>query len=58
MIGIYAGTFVAVTQYSKLKAKPPVTYESKEQESFVKRYIEHAERESHKPLLLRTRFAQ
>jgi hypothetical protein len=56
-MGIYAGIFFAVGQYNKWKPKPAITYESKEEESFVKRYIDHVQHESHKPELLRKPFA-
>ncbi|KAI8894351.1 hypothetical protein BC833DRAFT_624039 [Globomyces pollinis-pini] len=55
-----AGSAAFVTakiQYSKLTAKPaPVTFDSPEQEAFVKRYIAHKENESHKPVLARAAF--
>ncbi len=56
-MGIWVGGITAIVQLQKLKAKPPVSFESKEQESFVKRYVEHQQHESHKPELLRKPFA-
>jgi hypothetical protein len=56
-MGIWVGGITAIVQLQKFKAKPPVSFESKEQESFVKRYVEHQQHESHKPELLRKPFA-
>lgn len=49
VLGIYGGIYVAVSQYNKWKPAPPIKFESKEQEKFVKDYIKHQEHESHKP---------
>ncbi|KAJ3261519.1 hypothetical protein HK103_005354 [Boothiomyces macroporosus] len=55
-VGIYAGIYYSVTKYNQLKAKPPVSFESKQQEDYVKRYIAHKEHNDHLPALLRTKF--
>lgn len=55
-MGIYAGLYVGISQYNKLGPRKGVTFESVEQENFVKRYIKHAEIQAHKPVLLREAF--
>ena len=55
MLG-YIGVFVGVKSYFKFKAKAPISFESPEEENYVKRYIAHHGKESHKPELLRLPF--
>ena len=55
MIGIYAGAITTLVTMSSLKEKK-ILFESKEQEDYVKKYVEHAKIEAHKPVLLRTPF--
>ncbi|KAJ3127726.1 hypothetical protein HK101_005531 [Irineochytrium annulatum] len=49
----YAGLFTAWSVYSRFQPKKPIHFQSKEEEDYVKRYIEHSKHESHKPRLAR-----
>jgi hypothetical protein len=49
----FAGIFFALKFYRSFQPRKSVTYESKEEENYVKRYIEHTKKEAHKPTLLR-----
>ena len=54
VMGIYTGGAVL---YSNLGRKTvETTFESKEEEMYVQKYIQHAEKELEKPVLLRTRY--
>jgi hypothetical protein len=54
VIAGYAALFWGIGQYNKLTYKPPaVVYESKQQEAWVGKYVLKAEKESHKPQLVR-----
>lgn len=57
VMGIYGGIFFAVSQYNKWKPQAAVKFDSKEQENYANAYVKHAEHESHKPELLRTKFS-
>eukprot|EP00842_Homolaphlyctis_polyrhiza_P001099 jgi/Hompol1/1990/HPOL_002111-RA len=57
MIAIYVALFATNSWLSSLKPKPPIKFESKAEEDFVKKYIHHAHQEAHKPVLLRTPFS-
>ncbi len=54
VLGLYAGVFGAFKLKGALTPPPPISFESREEEDFVKRYIAHVEAEEHKPKLLRT----
>ncbi|KAI8801197.1 hypothetical protein BJ742DRAFT_838174 [Cladochytrium replicatum] len=56
VMAFYGVGITAIIQYNKAKPIPAVTYESKAEESFVKKYIAHAHRDSHKPALARTNY--
>ena len=56
VLGLYVGVFGAFKIKGALTPPPPITFESKEEEDYVKRYIAHTEAEEHKPKLLRTPF--
>ncbi|KAJ3408757.1 hypothetical protein HDV05_004766 [Chytridiales sp. JEL 0842] len=53
-IGGFAALFFTFKMYRSLQPKDyTIKYESKEEEDYVKRYIAHAKKEAHKPLLVR-----
>ncbi|KAJ3183898.1 hypothetical protein HDU87_006016 [Geranomyces variabilis] len=55
MVG-YAVLVTGILQYRKMQPPTPIAYESKEEESYVKRYISYMEKELNKPELLRKPF--
>lgn len=56
VLGLYTGVFAAFKLKGALSAPPPIAFESKEEEDYVRRYIAHKEAEEHKPKLLRVPF--
>jgi hypothetical protein len=56
IMGFYGVLAFGITKYNSLKPKPPIAFESAEQESFVKKYVAFAKEESKKPLLVRESF--
>lgn len=57
VLGLYVGIYSFFAIKSRFTPPPPITFESKEEEDFVKKYIQHMEHESHKPKLLRTPYS-
>jgi hypothetical protein len=57
VLGLYVGIYSFFSIKSRFTPPPPITFESKEEEDYVARYMKHAEQESHKPKLLRTPYA-
>ena len=57
LFGSYIGAYYAFSTINSFKPKPLPKFESKEEEAYVSKYIAHAKEESHKPELLRTRYA-
>ena len=57
MLGLYAGVYGVFALKSRFTPPPPITFESKEEESFVNAYVQHAHQEAHKPELLRKPFS-
>ena len=55
MIGIYASAITFAVTASGLKEKKQL-FESKEQQDYVEKYVEHMKKEAHKPILLRNPF--
>jgi hypothetical protein len=55
-LGIYVGIYAGFSIKGKFAPPKPLTYESKEQEEYVKKYLEHHEQEAHKPKLLREKY--
>ncbi|KAJ3109845.1 hypothetical protein HDU97_000075 [Phlyctochytrium planicorne] len=49
----YATLYFGYSTYSKFQPKKPITFSSKEEEDYVKRYIKHAHAEAHKPELVK-----
>ncbi|KAI8914967.1 hypothetical protein DFJ77DRAFT_430731 [Powellomyces hirtus] len=49
----YAALVTGVLQYRSMQPPAPATYESKDEENYVKRYIKYREAELKKPELLR-----
>ncbi|KAJ3035670.1 hypothetical protein HDV00_003556 [Rhizophlyctis rosea] len=58
MYGIfaYAALIIGYKQYSALQPKPPVTFDSPEEEAWVRKYVSFQKAELHKPLLVREKF--
>ncbi|TPX67769.1 hypothetical protein SpCBS45565_g03569 [Spizellomyces sp. 'palustris'] len=52
----YVALLTGVIQYKKMQPPAPIVYESKEEEGYVKRYIQHMEGELKKPVLVRQPF--
>ena len=57
VLGLYGGIFTVMKIKSSFAAPPPLTFESKEEEDYVKRYVAHVQAEEHKPQLLRKPYA-
>ncbi|KAI9089479.1 hypothetical protein DFS34DRAFT_639360 [Phlyctochytrium arcticum] len=54
----YAALITGLIKYKGMQPPAPVTYESKEEEAYVKRYLKYAATEHKKPLLLRKTFLE
>ncbi|KAJ3296462.1 hypothetical protein HK104_001601 [Borealophlyctis nickersoniae] len=56
MLLIYATGITAVVQYKKRQPPAPITFDSPEEESWVKKYVQYRKEEKKKPVLVQEPF--